>query len=106
MKEQQARANDANDSESTLADSGTRADVCPGPAVQADRDFIVLTTGPNQDLVHFVDLLDQVVASDQKLHAALLWPHIPPRAILSWMLREVSRGYISYNVSSVIAALD
>ena len=31
-------------------------------------------------------------AGERKLHAALFWPHIPPRAILPWMLREVSRG--------------
>ena len=47
---------------------------------------------PNQDLVQFIDLIDRVRTSERKLHAALFWPHIPPRAILPWMLREVSRG--------------
>ena len=57
-----------------------------------DRDLGVVPETPNQDLVRFIDLIDRVHASDRKLHVALFWPHISPRAILPWMLREVSRG--------------
>jgi hypothetical protein len=59
-----------------------------------DRDLTVATVEPNEDLTRFVDLLDEVIASEEVVHAALFWPHIPPRAILPWMLREVSRGRV------------
>jgi hypothetical protein len=58
----------------------------------ADIDFSVLTKAANADLKALVELFDIVSASDCKLHIALAWPHIPPRAIMPWMLREVTRG--------------
>ncbi len=58
-----------------------------------DNDFEVLVSTTAQSLIDFAKLIDAVVTSDQKLHMALLWPHIPPRAVLPWMLREVSRGH-------------
>src|SRR4051794_32173415 len=61
-------------------------------AVRSDRDFDVIASTPNGDLVRFIDLIDDVRASERTLHAALFWPHIPPRAILPWIIREVSRG--------------
>jgi hypothetical protein len=67
-----------------------------------DRDFTVATVEPNEDLTHFVDLLDEVASSDERVHAALLWPHIPPRAILPWMLREVSRGRVEQPVRTLL----
>ena len=70
----------------------TGPDLALAPAVEPDRDFSVISDAPNQDLVQFIDLIDRVRAGERKLHAALFWPHIPPRAILPWMLREVSRG--------------
>src|SRR4051812_37415641 len=71
-------------------------------SVLNDRDFTVATVEPNEDLTRFVDLLDDVASSDQRLHAALLWPHIPPRAILPWMLREVSRGRVEQPVRTLL----
>ena len=71
---------------------GMEADPAVGPADETDRDLGVISAAPNRDLVRSVDLIDVVNASERKLHAALLWPHIPPRAILPWMVREVSRG--------------
>jgi hypothetical protein len=79
-------------SESSVAPTGTDPDVALGAAVEPDRDFGVIPNAPNQDLVQFIDLIDRMRAAERKLHAALFWPHIPPRAILPWMLREVSRG--------------
>jgi hypothetical protein len=58
-----------------------------------DRDFEVLTSNPARNLIDFADLFDRVIASDDKIHAALFWPHIPPRATLPWMLREVIPAY-------------
>jgi hypothetical protein len=89
MKERQAHANSA---ELPPTKSAMPELACTSPPVSTDRDFTVLKAGPNHDLAHFVDLLDHVALSDHTLHAALVWPHIPPRAILPWMLREVSRG--------------
>lgn len=57
-----------------------------------DLDFAVLTEKPNADLVGYVSLFDSIMSGSGCLHAALIWPHIPPRAILPWMVREVSRG--------------
>lgn len=57
-----------------------------------DSDLCVITSTPSRSLVEYSELLDTVISSDQKLHTALFWPHIPPRAILPWMLREVGRG--------------
>jgi hypothetical protein len=78
--------------ESSIAPNGTGPNLSLNPAVEADRDLGVIPGAPSRDLVQFIDLIDRVSASERKLHAALLWPHIPPRAILPWMLREVSRG--------------
>jgi hypothetical protein len=78
--------------ESSIAPNGTGPHLSLNPPVEADRDLGVIPGAPNRDLVQFIDLIDRVSASERKLHAALLWPHIPPRAILPWMLREVSRG--------------
>jgi hypothetical protein len=52
----------------------------------------VLNQKPNDDLIETTALFDSVVSSNRPLHAALIWPHIPPRAILPWMVREISRG--------------
>lgn len=60
--------------------------------VADDCDLSVVPETPNQDLRQFIDLIETVHTSDRKLHVALFWPHIPPRAILPWMIREVSRG--------------
>jgi hypothetical protein len=79
-------------SESSIAPNGTEPQGALGAAVEPDRDFGVIPDSPNQDLVQFIDLIDRVRAGERNLHAALFWPHIPPRAILPWMLREVSRG--------------
>jgi hypothetical protein len=79
-------------SESSMAPNGTGPAVLPETAVEPDRDFGVIPHAPNRDLVQFVDLIDRVRAGERKLHAALFWPHIPPRGILPWMLREISRG--------------
>lgn len=57
-----------------------------------DSDYGILNKTPNEDLLRFCRLFDVVDASAQTVHAALLWPHIPPRSILPWMLREVGRG--------------
>jgi hypothetical protein len=95
------------------AAAGTTEKSAPGQAEQSvepptrvsavkDRDLTVATVEPNEDLTHFVDLLDEVVSSDQRVHAALLWPHIPPRAILPWMLREVSRGRVEQPVRTLL----
>jgi hypothetical protein len=61
----------------------------------SDADLSVLNQQPNTDLVKFVQLFDCIVSSNRRLHAALMWPHIPPRVILPWMVREVSRGHRS-----------
>lgn len=79
-------------SESSIAPIGPGPDVLIGAAVESDRDFSVIPDAPNQDLVQFIDLIDAVRAGECKLHVSLFWPHIPPRAILPWMLREISRG--------------
>lgn len=57
-----------------------------------DADFSVLNQQPNDNLIQTIGLFDSVVLSGRPLHAALIWPHIPPRAILPWMVREVCRG--------------
>ncbi|MGE3367013.1 MAG: hypothetical protein AB7I34_26635 [Rhizobiaceae bacterium] len=57
-----------------------------------DCELDVAAPKPARSLIEYSELLDVVISSDQKLHAALFWPHIPPRAILPWMLREVGRG--------------
>ena len=67
----------------------------PENASTKDRDLAVATVEPNEDLICFVDLIDEVLASEEVVHAALFWPHVPPRAILPWMLREVSRGRLT-----------
>jgi hypothetical protein len=89
MKERRPAANVPRCS-STMR--GTEPDPALEPANAADRDLGVISGAPNRDLIRFIDLIDAVNASERKLHAALLWPQIPPRAILPWMLREVSRG--------------
>ncbi|AHY52455.1 DEAD/DEAH box helicase family protein [Bradyrhizobium japonicum] len=89
MKERQEPARDSGNIIATDA-------ACPAPvhsaSVKTDREFAVLPETPNQDLVPYVDLIDMARTSERRLHAALFWPHVPPRAILPWMLREVSRG--------------
>src|SRR5215831_12217058 len=56
---------------------------CPAPVhsanVKTDREFAVLAGTPNQDLVQFIDLIDRARTSERRLHAALFWPHVPPR---------------------------
>jgi hypothetical protein len=71
---------------------GAEPEAAFGGAPEPDRDFGVIPSAPNKDLVQFIDLLDSVRASEHTLHAALFWPHIPPHAILPWIIREVSRG--------------
>jgi hypothetical protein len=60
--------------------------------LQYDDDFQVLTEQPNTDLVHYVDLFDRVNHGTSRLHLALLWPQMPPRPILPWIVREACRG--------------
>jgi hypothetical protein len=60
--------------------------------VFADVEFGVLNQTPSREFVRTVELFDTVFSSNRRIHVALLWPHIPPRAILPWMVREVSRG--------------
>jgi hypothetical protein len=107
MKERQARA---NRSEPPPAEGGpaavTAAAASPDPVTQADSDLGVMTTKANQDLAHFIDLLDEIIVSEDKLHIALFWPHIPPRAILPWMLREVIRGRISQPVRTLFLNME
>jgi hypothetical protein len=57
-----------------------------------DVDYTVLTERPNEDLKSQAELFDKVLADNCRIHLVLAWPHIPPRAILPWMVREVSRG--------------
>jgi hypothetical protein len=57
-----------------------------------DTDSSVFLQEPNRDLRSLIELFDKVRTSGCCIHLALAWPHIPPRAILPWMLREVSRG--------------
>ncbi len=89
MKERQAAVATP---ERSVTPNGEGANASLAPAAAIDRDFGVVTVVPNDDLIKFIELIDRVYASERKLHAALFWPHIPPRAILPWMLREVSRG--------------
>jgi hypothetical protein len=58
----------------------------------SDTDYSVFPQEPNRDLRSLTELFDKVRTSGCCIHLALAWPHIPPRAILPWMLREVSRG--------------
>lgn len=60
----------------------------------SDLDFSVLTLEPNDDLQHLVELIDTVRKDVCPLHLSLAWPHIPPRMILPWMLREICRGRV------------
>ena len=83
-------ANEAMQPSAAINGTATSASVVAD--VVDDRDLGVVPETLNQDLVQFIDLIDRVHASDRKLHVALFWPHISPRAILPWMLREVSRG--------------
>jgi len=57
-----------------------------------DVDYGILNKTPNDDLLRVSRLFDVVDASSNAIHSALLWPHVPPRSILPWMLREVGRG--------------
>ena len=57
-----------------------------------DADYSVFLHEPNRDLRSLIELFDKIRGSGCCIHLALAWPHIPPRAILPWMLREVSRG--------------
>ncbi|MCK1723239.1 hypothetical protein [Bradyrhizobium sp. 141] len=70
----------------------------PAPASAAiahdDLDYSVLQQEPNAELKLLVDLFDKVAADDCPLHLSVAWPHIPPRMILPWMLREVCRGRV------------
>ncbi len=59
-----------------------------------DLDYSVLTQQPNDDLKCLVELFDKVVISDCPLHLGVAWPHIPPRLVFPWMLREVCRGRV------------
>jgi hypothetical protein len=57
-----------------------------------DTNFGVLNQQSNDNLIEATALFDSVISSNGELHAALMWPHIPPRMILPWMVREVCRG--------------
>jgi hypothetical protein len=67
----------------------SKIEVAPGID---DSDFDILNQRPNEELIRVGQLFDSVIASDQPCHTALTWPHIGPRSILPWMIREVSRG--------------
>jgi hypothetical protein len=70
--------------------SGTQDPEATGDST--DTDYSVFLQEPNRDLRSLIELFDKVRTSGCCIHLALAWPHIPPRAILPWMLREVSRG--------------
>jgi hypothetical protein len=89
MKERQ---DTVETSDPLAAVKGVEPEAARCNALRSDRDFGVVASAPNRDLVQFIDLIDDVRASERRLHAALFWPHIPPRAILPWIIREVSRG--------------
>ena len=63
-------------------------------AVDDDLDYSVLAREPNAELKLLVELIDKVFRDDCPLHLSVVWPHIPPRMILPWMLREVCRGRV------------
>src|SRR2546429_8473213 len=90
LKERQKEAESAPPIAPTVEERASERSEDAPSAV--DFDFGILTREPRQDLRHFVELLDKVVSSHKCIHLALLWPHIPPRAILPWMVRKVSRG--------------
>jgi hypothetical protein len=66
-----------------------------------DTDFSVLNLPINDDLRCFVELYDKILSSTCPMQLALLWPHVPPRAILPWTLREVGRGLESKPVRTL-----
>jgi hypothetical protein len=68
----------------------------PTPVTIADDDldYSVLAQEPNAELKLLVELFDNVVRNECPLHLSVAWPHIPPRMILPWMLREVCRGRV------------
>src|SRR6266404_4493965 len=82
------------------APDSPKLDEVPEPVTQepdaaqnaSDTDYSVFSQEPNRDLRSLIELFDKVQTSGCCIHLALAWPHIPPRAILPWMLREVSRG--------------
>ena len=90
LRERQKPANSITPDALSLVACATAAPEVNVAADDADLD--ILTQTPSEDLRYYVELLDRVVDSQEKIHIALLWPHLPPRSILPWMLREVSRG--------------
>lgn len=66
-----------------------------------DTDFSVLNLPVNDDLHRFLELFDQILTRECPIQLALLWPHVPPRAILPWTLREVGRGLQSKPVRTL-----
>ena len=68
----------------------------PAPTAIADNDldYSVLAQEPNAELKLLVELFDKIIDEDCPLHLSVAWPHIPPRMILPWMLREVCRGRV------------
>lgn len=62
------------------------------PEIKSDIDYSVFTMDANDDLKSLVSLIDALFESDCPLHLSVAWPHIPPRMILPWMLREIGRG--------------
>jgi hypothetical protein len=96
-----SRSETAPSEMSTPAQAEIVEPVSDGP-VPNDRDLSVATEDANEDLARFIDLIDDVRSNDQRVHTALLWPHVPPRAILPWMLQEVSRGRIQQPIRTLL----
>ncbi|ACI94759.1 hypothetical protein OCAR_7661 [Afipia carboxidovorans OM5] len=67
---------EAPDQTAAIEQKGATAPVLEH-ASSKGRDLTVATVEPNEDLTHFVDLIDDVLASEDVVHAALFWPHIP-----------------------------
>ncbi len=89
MRDRAAPASDSPKLDDVLA-SGTQEPAATHDTT--DTDYSVFLQEPNQDLRSLIELFDKVRTSGCCIHLALAWPHIPPRAILPWMMREVSRG--------------
>lgn len=81
------------DNRETLEPSVPQAPInLPKSVRDDDLDYSVVTKEPNTELKALVELFENVLSSDCPLHLTVAWPHIAPRMILPWMLREICRG--------------
>src|SRR5258707_201074 len=58
---------------------GSASGSCEGSVIQ-DADYAILNKTPNDDLLRVSSLFDVIDSSSHTVHAALLWPHVPPRS--------------------------